>query len=186
MTDGLSPKRSERCVTSRIWVRFLCLLLCLTVLLPCVSAMAETAKVKVYLLRLRAAASDKSRVIDAYGRGTVVTVLKKGTEWTKVRVHNKTGYMKTSMLKFKNSSSDSGSSSSGGSGSTMYVAKDCRLYLRAEPDSNSEILGTFRGGTAVTVLKKGKYWYKVSVKGLEGYMGKDYLVEVKGQTVDEN
>jgi uncharacterized protein YgiM (DUF1202 family) len=116
----------------------------------------------------------------------VVTVLKKGTEWTKVRVHNKTGYMKTSMLKFKNSSSDSGSSSSGGSGSTMYVAKDCRLYLRAEPDSNSEILGTFRGGTAVTVLKKGKYWYKVSVKGLEGYMGKDYLVEVKGQTVDEN
>lgn len=172
-------------MTSRIWVRFLCLLLCLTVLLPCVSAMAETAKVKVYLLRLRAAASDKSRVIDAYGRGTVVTVLKKGTEWTKVRVHNKTGYMKTSMLKFKNSSSDSGSSSSG-SGSTMYVAKDCRLYLRAEPDSNSEILGTFRGGTAVTVLKKGKYWYKVSVKGLEGYMGKDYLVEVKGQTVDEN
>ena len=173
-------------MTSRIWVRFLCLVLCLTVLLPCVAAMAETAKVKVYLLRLRAAASDKARVIDAYGRGTEVTVLKKGAEWTKVRVRNKTGYMKTSMLAFKNSSSSSGSSSGSGSGSTMYVAKDCRLYLRAEPDSNSEILGTFRGGTPVTVLKKGKYWYRVSVKGLEGFMGKEYLVPVKGMTVDEN
>ncbi len=171
-------------MTSRTWVRFLCLLLCLTVLLPCVSAMGETAKVKVNLLRLRAAASDKSRVIDAYAKGTEVTVLKKGPEWTKVRVRNKTGYMMTRMLAFKDgSSSGSGGSSSG---STMYVAKDCRLYLRAEPDSNSEILGTFRGGTPVTVLKKGKYWYKVSVKGLEGYMGKEYLVEQKGQSVEEN
>ena len=159
------------------------MLLCLTVLLPCVSAMAETAKVKVNLLRLRAAASDKSRVLDAYAKGTEVTVLKKGPEWTKVRVRNKTGYMMSKMLTFKNSSSSNSGSSSG---STMYVAKDCRLYLRAEPDSNSEILGTFRGGTAVTVLKKGKYWYRVSVKGLEGYMGKEYLVEQKGQTVEEN
>ena len=71
-------------------------------------------------------------------------------------------------------------SGSGGSGSTMYVMKDCWLYLRAEPDSNSEILGTFRGGTAVTVLNKGKYWYRVSVKGLEGFMGKEYLTDVKG------
>lgn len=170
-------------MTSRIWVRFLCLLLCLTVLLPCVSATAETAKVRVNLLRLRAAASDKARVLDAYARGTEVTVLKKGTEWTKVRVRNKTGYMKTSMLTFKSGSSSSGSNT--GNGSTMYVAKDCWLYLRAEPDSSSEVLGTFRGGTPVTVLKKGKYWYRVIVKGLEGFMGKDYLVNVKGQTMEE-
>ena len=163
-------------MTSRIWVRFLCLLLCLTILLPCVSAVAETAKVKAYLLRLRASASDKAKVIDAYPRGTRVTVLKKGTEWTKVTVHNKTGYMKTSMLSFKNSSSDTSESTSG---STMYVMKDVRLYLRAEPNSGSEIIGTFRGGTPVTVLSKGRYWYRVSVKGIEGYMGKDYLVDYK-------
>ena len=180
-------------MTSRIWVRFLCVLLCLTVLLPCVSAMAETTKVTGYLLRLRAEPSAKAKVIDAYPRGTVVTILKKGAEWTKVRVHNKTGYMQTGFLAYsrnrsssdsesssKSSSSNSGSKSSGSaSGSTMYVMKDVRLYLRAEPDSSSEILGTFRGGTAVTVLSRGKYWYKVSVKGLEGYMGKDYLTDVK-------
>ena len=165
-------------MTSKKWVRFLCLVLCLAVLLPCISASAaeEKTKVTAQLLRLRATPSAKGRVIDAYPKGTEVTILKKGTEWTKVRVRNKTGYMQTKFLAYSKGSSSSGS---GGSGSTMYVMKDCWLYLRAEPDSNSEILGTYRGGTAVTVLKKGKYWYKVSVKGLEGYMGKEYLTDVK-------
>ena len=164
-------------MTSRFWVRFLCVVLCLTVLLPCVSATAETTKITCRLLRLRASASAKARVIDAYPKGTVVTILKKGTEWTKVKVHEKTGYMQTKYLAYSRGGSTSSGSSSGGS--TMYVMKDVRLYLRAEPDSSSEILGTFRGGTAVTVLSRGKYWYKVSVKGLEGYMGKDYLTDVK-------
>ena len=165
-------------MTSKKWVRFLCLVLCLVVLLPCISASAaeEKTKVTAQLLRLRATPSAKGRVIDAYPKGTEVTILKKGSEWTKVRVRNKTGYMQTKFLAYSRGSSSSGS---GGSGSTMYVMKDCWLYLRAEPDSNSEILGTYRGGTAVTVLKKGKYWYKVSVKGLEGYMGKEYLTDVK-------
>ena len=167
-------------MTSKKWVRFLCLVLCLAVVLPCISASAaeEKTKVTAKLLRLRATPSAKGRVIDAYPKGTEVTILKKGSEWTKVRVRNKTGYMQTKFLAYSKSYS---SSVSGSSGSTMYVMKDCRLYLRAEPDSSSEILGTFRGGTAVTVLKKGKYWYRVSVKGLEGYMGKEYLVDVKGE-----
>ena len=164
-------------MTSRTWVRILCLVLCLAVLLPCVSAAAEKTKITAYLLRLRAEPSFKAKVIDAYPRGTVVEILKKGSEWTKVRVHNKTGYMQTSMLAYSRGSGSSSSGSSGGS--TMYVMKDVRLYLRAEPNSSSDILGTFRGGTAVKVLKKGRYWYKVSVNGLEGYMGKEYLTDVK-------
>ena len=167
-------------MTSKFWGRFLCLVLCLAVVLSCVSVSSaeEKTKITARLLRLRATPSAKGRVIDAYPKGTEVTILKKGTEWTKVRVRNKTGYMQTKFLAYSKGSSSSGS---GGSGSTMYVMKDCWLYLRAEPDSNSEILGTFRGGTAVTVLNKGKYWYRVSVKGLEGFMGKEYLVSVKGQ-----
>ena len=165
-------------MTSRVWVRLICLVLCLTVLLPCVSALGETTKVTAYLLRLRATPSDKGRVIDAYPRGTVVTILKKGAEWTKVKVHGKTGYMKTSLLAYGR---NTGSGTNPGSGTTMYVMKGVRLYLRAAPDSSSEILGTFRGGTPVTVLKKGKYWHRVLVKGIEGFMGNNYLVNVRGQ-----
>ena len=166
-------------MTSKFWGRFLCLVLCLAVVLSCVSVSSaeEKTKITAKLLRLRATPSVKGRVIDAFPKGTEVTILKKGSEWTKVRVRNKTGYMQTKFLAYNRTYS----SEVKASGSTMYVMKDCWLYLRAEPDSSSEILGTFRGGTAVTVLSKGKYWYRVSVKGLEGYMGKEYLVAVKGE-----
>ena len=173
-----SLKRSGRCVTSRFWVRFLCVLLCLTVLLPCVSALGETTKVVAYLLRLRKNPSAKSEVIDAYPRGTVVTILKKGDEWTKVKVHGKVGYMQTNMLAYGRYRTGSTSS---GDGTTMYVMKGVRLNLRTEPDSNSEIIASFRGGTPVTILKRGKYWSHVLVKGYEGYMGNDYLVSSKNE-----
>ena len=165
-------------MTTRVWVRVLCVALCLIVLLPCVSALAETTKVSAYLLRLRASPSTKGRVLDAYPRGTVVTILRKGTDWTRVKVHGKVGYMQTTYLSYSRSSSSSSSSSSG-DGTTKYVMKGVRLNLREEPNSSSEILGSYRGGTAVTVLRKGKYWSYVSVKGKKGYMGNDYLVDSK-------
>ena len=46
---------------SKLWVRLICLMLCLAVLLPSVSALAETTKVATYMLRLR----EKPEVLDA-------------------------------------------------------------------------------------------------------------------------
>ena len=81
-------------------IRLLCLLLCLAVLMPCVSALSETTKVTGYLLRLREEASTDGKVIDAYPRGTKVTILKKGDTWTKVSVKGNTGYMMTCYLAY--------------------------------------------------------------------------------------
>ena len=66
---------------SKTIIRLLCLVLCLSVLLPCVSALGESGKVAAYLLRLRETASEKGKVLDAYPRGTKVTILKKGSDW---------------------------------------------------------------------------------------------------------
>ena len=115
-------------------------------------------------------------MLDAYPRGTVVTILKKGAEWTRVRVHNKTGYMQTSFLAY---SRNSGASSSSDGGDTMYVMKGIRLNLREEASSSSGLVGSYRGGTPVTVLRRGKYWSYVRVKGEVGYMWNDYLVSSK-------
>lgn len=187
-------------MTSRVWTRVLCLVLCFMVLTPILItvAEAETTKVATYLLRLREKPSEKAKVLDAYPRGTKVTILKKGDTWTKVKVRGKVGYMKTNLLAYgrnkgtssktdkNSSSSSSGSSSSGKStsistGSTAYVIKGIRLNLRAEAKSNSDILGSYRGGTKVTVLKKGRFWSLVEVKGQQGYMANDYLTTEKGQ-----
>ena len=175
-------------MTSKVRIRLLCLLLCLAVLTPCVSALGETTKVAAYLLRLRESPSTSAKVLDAYPRGTVVTILKKGDSWTKVRVHGKEGYMVTSMLAYGRNASSSASSnkeqktasktsesSAAADGTTAYVLKGYRVNLRAEKNSSSEILGSYRGGTKVTVLKKGRYWSYVDVKGQVGYMWTDYL-----------
>ncbi len=179
-------------MTARVHIRLLCVLLCVALIVP-VLASAETTKVTAYLLRLREKPSSTSKVIDAYPRGTIVTILKKGDEWTKVQVRSKVGYMKTSMLAYSRKSSSSSSSSSSKSsskgsaivnGTTMYVARGTRLNLREEANSSSDIIASFRGGTPVTVIRKGRYWSYVEVKGLLGYMGNDYLVSEKGQTIE--
>lgn len=189
--------------------RLLCLLLCLAVLMPCASALSETTKVTGYLLRLREEASTDGKVLDAFPRGTTVTIVKKGDTWTKVRVDGKTGYMMTSYLAYskdtpeeeksedtgKKSSSKSSSNSSSkasskssssstadkkektSSGSTMYIVKGVKLNLREKADASSDVITSFRGGTKVSVLKKGKYWCKVEIKGYEGYVATEYLTD---------
>ena len=174
---------------TRIQVRILCLLLCLAVLAPCATALGETTKVAAYLLRLRESPSSTGKVLDAYPRGTRVTILKKGSEWTKVRVHGKEGYMKTDMLSYgryktisdtetkgNKTGTNGTTNTSTASGSTAYVMKGIRVNLREEPNNYSDIITSVRGGTKVTILKKGKYWNRVDVKGLEGYMWNEYLV----------
>ena len=179
--------------------RILCLLLCLAVLMPCASALSETTKVTGYLLRLRDEASTDGEVIDAFPRGTKVKILKKGDTWTKVRVDGKEGYMMTCYLAYskdtpeeeksgetgKNSSSKSSSSSKAdkkektSSGSTMYIMKGVKLILRTKADGDSDVITSFRGGTKVSVLKKGKYWSRVEIKGYEGYVATEYLTDEK-------
>ena len=177
-------------MTSKIWVRLICLMLCLTVLLPCVSALSETTKVATYMLRLREKPSTSSKVLDAYPRGTKVTILKKGSEWTKVTVGGKIGYMHSDKLAYAKyttntaretiASSKTTTKKSGvTSGETAYVMKGVKLNLRAEPNNTSDIIASFRGGTKVTVISKGKYWSLVEVKGLQGYMSTDYLTSEK-------
>ena len=175
-------------MTSKLWVRLICLVLCMTVLLPCVSALAETTKVASYMLRLREKPSTSSKVLDAYPRGTRVTILKKGSEWTKVKVGDKVGYMQTDKLAYakyktreERSSYDSKSTSkkTAVTGTTAYVVKGVRVNLRDEASNTGDIIASFRGGTKVTILKKGKIWCHVEVKGLIGYMATEFLTGEK-------
>lgn len=171
-------------MTTKKLIRLLCLILCMAVLLPCVSAAAETTKVASYMLRLREKPSTSAKVLDAYPRGTKVTILKKGATWTRVQVHGKTGYMQSDKLayaKYKTTAEREAITSSSSrkktvsSGETAYIIKGVRLNLRSEANSTSEIIASFRGGTKVTVLNKGRHWSLVEVKGLQGYMSTDYL-----------
>ena len=92
---------------------------------------------------------------------------------------------KSSSNSSSNTSSKSSSSSKAdkkektSSGSTMYIMKGVKLNLRTKADGDSDVITSFRGGTKVSVLKKGKYWSRVEIKGYEGYVATEYLTDEK-------
>jgi len=166
--------------------RIVAMTLCLILVLMSVSALAQVARIKVNgKLNLRKEASANSAILGSYKNGIYVAVIKKGSTWTKVWCKGKTGYMITKCLSFSSSGSSrkssSGSSSSSGNSSRRYVKTENKdiLNLRSGPNDSSSILGTYRNGTPVTLLKYGKYWSYVQVYSKKGYMYTRYLSKTK-------
>ncbi len=152
-------------------LRVLSAVLCIVLFLSWVPALAEstatiTGNGKV---NMRKSPTLGSKVLGSYSPGTRVTVLDNGTTWTKIRVDGKTGYMMTRYL------------SSAKHSSIMYVRTytGVKLRLRERPTVLSDTLASFRPGTAVSIIERGKSWTKVRVDGLVGYMGSQYLSETK-------
>ena len=119
-------------------------------------------------LYLRQAASKESKSLGTYGNGTKVTILEQGTQWCKVKVGSKTGYMMTDYLTLHNLPSTP----------TMEVDHPQRtfVYLRSAPSQESgKILVKVPHGKDVTVLIPGATWTKVRYNGYTGYMMTRFL-----------
>ena len=155
---------------SKKYARTLCIALCAVMLLSAAPALAETyATVRGGGLNLRQTASLDARVLGQYPTGTWITVLEPGDTWSKVTVNGKTGYMMSQYL------------SSAENTAVMYVQTNTGigLNLRKGPSEKSEIITSYKPGTAVQVLKKGNGWYYVCVSGQKGYMSSRFLVAQK-------
>ncbi len=77
------------------------------------------------------------------------------------------------------SSKASKNEKSSSSGSTMYIEKGSCVNFREEANSDSAVIDSYRGGTKVTVLKKGKYWSRVEINGVVGYIATEFLTSEK-------
>ncbi len=77
------------------------------------------------------------------------------------------------------SSEASKNEKSSSSGSTMYIEKGSCVNFREEANSDSAVIDSYRGGTKVTVLKKGKYWSRVEINGVVGYIATEFLTSEK-------
>ena len=135
----------------------------------CLSAPAalasEFATVQGGGLNLRQTASLEAKVLGQFGTGTWIEVVKRGEEWSQVKVAGKEGYMMTKYLNF------------GLEGTKLYVRTNTGigLNLRQAPSTSAKIITSFPVGTAVHVLQRGSEWHKVQVCGLTGYMASRYL-----------
>lgn len=131
-------------------------------------AMAETtesALVKGGALNLRETASLDAKVLGQYPTGTLVEIIKAGSEWHQVSVNGKTGYM---MAKYLNSADSA-------IAATVRTNTGTGLNLREQPNMKGEIIMAVKNGQSVTVLQKSSPWSRVKVGDREGYVATQYL-----------
>ena len=135
----------------------------------CLSSQAglasDYATVKGGGLNLRQTASLDAKVLGQYGTGTWIEVVKKGDEWSKVKVNGKEGYMMSKYLNF------------GNEGTIMYVRTNTGigLNLREGPSMEAKIITSFPVNTAICVVQQGSAWNRVKVGQFSGYMSNAYL-----------
>ena len=131
-------------------------------------AMADTANsalVKGGALNLRETASLTAKVLGQFPTGTLVEIVESGSEWHKVSVGGQQGYMMAKYLSTEN----------GDTAATVRTNTGIGLNLREEPSLQGAIITSYKPGTKVTVLQRGKSWSRVKVDSREGFMATQYL-----------
>ena len=139
-----------------------------SMLLPSSLAVYQ-AKVKADSLYLRSAPGGS--VIATLSQGTTVAVMNNSSEWYKVIVDGKEGYVSGSYL--------TGTTATDFSVGSGKITCSSTVNLRSEANTSSSILASLSNGTAVTITGVSGGWYKVSVNGKSGYVHPDY-VQVNG------
>ncbi|MBQ8654087.1 MAG: SH3 domain-containing protein [Clostridia bacterium] len=128
---------------------------------------AQSALVQGGALNLRETASLNAKVLGQYPTGTLVEIVESGSEWHKVLVNGKSGYM---MAKYLNTGMDAT-----GIKAVVRTNTGIGLNLREEPSLSGAIITSYKPGAEVTVLQKGSVWSRVQVNGKEGFMATQYL-----------
>ena len=135
-----------------------------SMLLPSSLAVYQ-AKVKADSLYLRSAPGGS--VIATLSQGTTVAVTNNSSEWYKVIVDGKEGYVSGSYL--------TGTTATDFSVGSGKITCSSTVNLRSEANTSSSILTSLSNGTAVTITGVSGGWYKVSVNGKTGYIKADYI-----------
>ena len=135
-----------------------------SMLLPSSLAVYQ-AKVKADSLYLRSAPGGSG--IATLSQGTTVAVTNNSSEWYKVIVDGKEGYVSGSYL--------TGTTATDFSVGSGKITCSSTVNLRSEANTSSSILTSLSNGTAVTITGVSGGWYKVSVNGKSGYIKADYI-----------
>ena len=135
-----------------------------SMLLPSSLAVYQ-AKVKADSLYLRSAPGGS--VIATLSQGTTVAVTNNSSEWYKVIVDGKEGYVSGSYL--------TGTTATDFSVGSGRITCSSTVNLRSEANTSSSILASLSNGTTVTITGVSGGWYKVSVNGKSGYIKADYI-----------
>lgn len=121
-------------------------------------------------LNIRKKGSINAKIVGKMKKGNIATVLKKGSEWSKVRSGNVTGYVKNQYLVFGDEIENFAKQN------VKKVAKvqTETLRVRKKASTNSKIVTLVSEDDKLKVKKQTDDWAKVKVDGQIGYVSKDY------------
>lgn len=121
-------------------------------------------------LNIRKKGSINAKIVGKMKKGNIATVLKKGSEWSKVRSGNVTGYVKNQYLVFGDEIENFAKQN------VKKVAKvqTETLRVRKKASTDSKIVTLVSEDDKLKVKKQTDDWAKVKVDGQTGYVSKDY------------
>ena len=121
-------------------------------------------------LNIRKKGSINAKIVKKKKNGNIATVLKKGSEWSKVRSGNVTGYVKNQYLVFGDEIENFAKQN------VKKVAKvqTETLRVRKKASMDSKIVTLVSEDDKLKVKKQTDDWAKVKVDGQTGYVSKDY------------
>ena len=121
-------------------------------------------------LNIRKKGSINAKIVGKMKKGNIATVLKKGSEWSKVRSGNVTGYVKNQYLVFGDEIENFAKQN------VKKVAKVQMetLRVRKKASTDSKIVTLVSEDDKLKVKKQTDDWAKVKVDGQTGYVSKDY------------
>lgn len=133
-------------------------------------------------LNVRSTASDGNNVIGTVPYSAKVTVLSKGTHWSKIYYNGLTGYVMTQYLTFDPipditaTPSPSPAPVQPPSGvSAVVITSGGSLNMRSTPSTGTNIISTIPNGATITVTARGTTWSAVYFNGKSGYVQSKFL-----------
>lgn len=121
-------------------------------------------------LNIRKKGSLDAEIIGKLKKGNIADVIKKGSQWTKVKSGNVTGYVNNKYLVYGDDIKEYAKEN------VKKVAKVTTqtLRVRKKASTDSKIIGLVSENETYSVKKQSEDWAKIKVDGKTGYISKDY------------
>lgn len=123
-------------------------------------------------LNIREKASTSSKVVGQMKRGAIGTIIKKGSQWTKIKSGTVTGYVSNDYILSGDDMEQFAKENIKTKDATVTTTV---LNVREKKSTSSKVLGKVTKGQTFTVKSVAKNWTKITYKKTTGYVSNAYV-----------
>lgn len=138
-------------------------------------------------LRIRSNASTSASIVGTLRPNTTVNIEGTSGDWYKIEYNGTRGYSHKDYLKIISNEATTSPDNSevvvNKTGQVINVTTSLRV--RADASTSSSVLGNLGPNARINIIGEKGSWYKINYKGKSGYIHKDYVKIVQGDSKPE-